>query len=656
MLQNSTSYNTSAGTENTEACNNNNTQSIKAPSAGEKQVDYDTKSSVFKKLNISQDRAVSILKQCDRRIADSWISTQPVLTAEVAQFYEVSKQEVVAASNKYSGELESQVSCQFSPRDVLHVGMFLDSPVATVMRVTLIDFVEAWGKESKRDRILKLLESENISKWSDVTISRLAGCSRSYVSKLREEKPENIEARRGDNVVQMKRRKKKEGKSEPENDASSPQHVNIHMVQDELQDETQDITSSLTSEPEKLKTIKRVWSQEEYEESINRIKDDHRKELMEVEKRITERIGSQFEQERLKEVIEEKEQYKKELEKALTQVDILQAKSDEIDKLQQLNSQLSQQIEDLAAELQRKQANSSQEIITKKAEELMRQEYRKQFGDINPEYHLQALAVKQPSIETPQQKAFLKRIMVSAIASVALLFPNSNIEKAAATALDVEPEKIEATARHLNRVGEGVSRIRECIVKINCSKEEFEKCVEPYQNIKKHIWVELSDIDKNRIKEILNKVSKSEQAPSNEADSSLPNQQPTPAKSCGQSPLSAELRTFSNPWEESKTWQFQGRVAKYDADNKTLSWGLQLKKIDLSMLCDEWESPQVWLMNYAGSQTKKNFDVGDKVMVCDRDSRYFEQAAIVDSVDGDWYKCMVGEYLVGFYVDDLNLN
>lgn len=645
MLQNSTSYNTSAGTESTEACNNNNTQSIKASSAGEKQVDYDTKSSVFKKLNISQDRAVSILKQCDRRIADSWISTQPILTAEVAQFYEVSKQEVIAASNKYSGELESQVSCQFSPRDILHVGMFLDSPVATVMRITLIDFVEAWGKESKRDRILKLLESENISKWSDAAVSQLAGCSRSYVSKLREEKPENIEARRGDNVVQMKRKKNKTDsnsdenqESEPENNTSSPQHVNIHMVQDEIHDKTR----SLTSEPEKVKTIKRVWTQEEYEESINRIKNDHCKELMEVEQRITERIGSQFEQERLKEVVEEKEQYKEELEKALNQIDVLQAKSNEIDKLQQLNSQLTQQLEDLAAKLQRKQTTSSQEVITKKAEELMREEYRKQFGDINPELHLQALAVKQPSIESPQQKAFLKRIMVSAIASVALLFPGSNIEKAAATALDVEPTKIEATARHLNRVGEGVSRIRECIVRVGCSKEEFEECAKPYQNIKKHIWAELSDIDKNRIREILNKVSKSEQAPSNEAASSLPNQQPTPA--------------FSNPWDESKTWQFQGRVAKYDAESKILSWGLQLKRIDLSTVCDEWESPQAWLMNYAGSETKKSFDVGDKVIVCDRDSRYFEQEATIDSVDGDWYKCVVGEYLVGFHVDDLKLD
>lgn len=658
MLQNTTNNNPSVDTESSEASNNDNTQSLESPMVGENQANYYTKSSVEEnianrlKLNISQEKALAILAQCENQIANSWISTQTILTAEVAQFYETSKQEVIAASNKYSGELESQVSFQFSPRDILHIGMFLNSSTATIMRSTLLDYVEAWGKESKRERVIKLLENENIKNWSDSAIARIANCSRTYVGKIRDDKPGESQVKRGENVIQMKRKKKEEVDQkpqqeekpnllEPNNQGPSPYHATSCMIQDVVHGQ-KDKGSSLTSEPGKPKSIKRTWAQGEYEEAIARIEADHRMELLALERQVTERIGSEFERERLKEIEDEKESYKGQLEIALNRIDALQQSNSEVEELKATNRRLSEQIDRLGEELQKKQVVSSQETITKKAEELMREEFKKRFGDIDPELHLQALAVQSPQVESPQQKAFLKRILVSALASVALLFPDSNIEKAAATALNVEPEKIEATAKHLNRVGEGVTAIRSAIIKVGCTKEEFDKSVEPYLNIKKHIWAELSDIDKNRIKEILNKTVQDNSSTINPEETSfIADDQPTP--------------DFPNPWSESKTWQYQNRVAKYDAESKALSWGAQLKKIDLSTVCKEWESPQAWLMNYASPEVKKSFKVGDKVLISDRDNRYFEQTGIVEEVDGDWYKCAVAGYYAEFHKDELTI-
>ena len=616
LKQNITSSNPSDDIQEDNPGNNNNTETPQAQQTRENQGDSSTSSSVqriSKNLNISDELALHILTQCDRCIVNAWQATNPVLTAEVAQFYEVSKQEVIAASNKYSGELESNVSCQFTARDVLHVGMFLDSPIATVMRLTLLDYIEAWGKEAKRERILKLLENENIAKWSDSAIARIAACSRSYVSKSRKKKPEEIEVVRGDSVLQMKRKKSEPAKKQedleeiqPENQVSSPHHVNNHMVQGVAQNK-----------------INRTWTQAEYDEAIAQINEQHFKEISAIEKQVVERISSEFERERLKEVEGEKEEYRLQLEIALNKIDEYQSAAAEIEQLKEMNSRLSQQIEDLGKELQRKSAPTN-EVISKKAEVLMREEFKKQFGNIDPELHLEALAVQQPKAETPQKKAFIKRVAITALASIAAMFPTvGNIQEAAAAALQVEPEQISFKASRLNRVSEAIAKIEKTIGRIGCTADELDWCVEPYQDIKKYIWDEMAEVTRVRCSEIK------------------------------KSPTATATATATTPWEESRTWQFKGRVAKYNGEDKTLSWGLQLVKIDLSTICDDWESPQVWLMNFAGSEIK--LKEGGNAIVIDQDSRYFEQEVTLRSTeDGDWWECVTStNAILKFYKEDL---
>lgn len=214
----------------------------------------------------------------------------------------------------------------------------------------------------------------------------------------------------------------------------------------------------------------RTYNQEQLEEAIAQIKQQHQKDLERLEADITSKIASQVQQQALAQAREELEAAREvtEIYKARNQA--LQQQIIELEQLRTLeaeNQQLKERVEHLERSLQKQSQESwSGGTFTKEAAKIINRELQTAIDNLEPELHLRVLAAASPKTKRLEACQLLRLAM------------ENLLESAIAAYREVLQRGAEATWN------------------------EFLEIAKLYEPIKGDIWNKLSPQERSQIKQL----------------------------------------------------------------------------------------------------------------------------------------------------------
>lgn len=326
-----------------------------------------------------------------------------LLVVQVADYYEISVYDILQVLTEYP-DFDNQTL--LSARGMVRLGLILNCPVAYHVRNLVVGLVEVIGQSSVNDKIIAALENPLFAEYGDRDLARLLEVHHSTVGYHRKK----LECKNSENTTDM---------SDTTNYSDSNENIGVLEILPggipPASDDGINITGGFSlqsvtkrqsnkrhskeSEVSEGTEKKRCRTSQEYEELIAQLKEQHARELQQVEQDLRATLPLQINS-------QEVEDLRAQLEEARETIEKFQAKTEEGKSTEEDNAKLQQRVSDLEQALEFKPQYNP---ISEKAEKILHQEARKVVGALDVELNLEMLAVNIP--ESGQKRAFISKLI-----------------------------------------------------------------------------------------------------------------------------------------------------------------------------------------------------------------------------------------------------
>ncbi|ARV58095.1 hypothetical protein BZZ01_05100 [Nostocales cyanobacterium HT-58-2] len=461
---------------------------------------------------LNNDKAIAVLSKAKAPFIALWKGGEETATTEeIADFYDVTTAEIITTYERHYLEFEGELDGEdgWTPRATLRLGMLLNCPVAHQIRDIALTIIEAIAREEKQEQVKSLFANTEFIGWSNREIAKMLDCDKNTVGRIR-----NRLESSGEIPAATKRKYNRRGKTHEQaakkilsgEDSPDTKLNNWITISDdhphyggqkaipcysassqqtfvEFADGTRELISNnflIPSEEVEISPSRnRIYCQEEVEAIIAQ----HKREIERLEADI--RVGVRVE----------------EHEKAISQV------SEEITAAREIAKQLREENDRLRSQIASLQSVQLQEENERLKQRIQELEHSIQFTPTTrgePELHLRAIAARTDEFKSEQKLREVTRLLTMALASVIVNTPKSFYQPLVKPASEILGTKADRKAiaqklEALRGLPQALKEFREVLSKSE-SWQEFEPVALKHQNLKREIWGELSQEERNKIK------------------------------------------------------------------------------------------------------------------------------------------------------------